>query len=63
MDTRPFAGSFVTVTVGAVGGVAHVVTRSAGGLRKVQSGFVRHYAAVTVCAVAVFVVYLIARAG
>jgi len=48
---------------GAVGGVAHVVTRSAGGLRKVQSGFVRHYAAVTVCAVAVFVVYLIARAG
>ena len=48
---------------GAVGGVAQLVTRSAGGLRKVQSGFVRHYAAVTVCAVAVFVVYLIARAG
>jgi NADH-quinone oxidoreductase subunit L len=48
---------------GAVGGVATLVRRSATGLRQVQSGFVRHYAAVTVCAVAVFVVYLIARAG
>jgi hypothetical protein len=32
-------------------------------LRKVQSGFVRHYALATLLGVAVIVVYLVARVG
>jgi NADH-quinone oxidoreductase subunit L len=48
---------------GAVGGVAIAVLRSAQGLRKVQSGFVRQYALATVLGVAVVVVYLVARVG
>ncbi len=48
---------------GAVGAVAGGVRRSAEGLRKVQSGFVRHYALATVLGLAVIVVYLVARAG
>ena len=47
----------------AVGGVAVVVRRSAEGLRKVQSGFVRHYALATVLGLCVIVVYLVARVG
>ena len=46
---------------GAVTGVAVLVRRSADGLRKVQSGFVRQYALATVLGVAVIVVYLVAR--
>ena len=48
---------------GAVGGVALAVRRSGEGLRKVQSGFVRHYALATVLGLAVIVVYLVARVG
>lgn len=48
---------------GAVGGVAVVVRRSAEGLRKVQSGFVRQYALAMVAGVAVLLVYLVARVG
>jgi len=48
---------------GAVGGVATLVRRSGEGLRKVQSGFVRHYALATVLGLAVIVVYLVARVG
>ena len=48
---------------GAVNGVAVSVRRSAEGLRKVQSGFVRQYALATVLGLAVFVVYLVARVG
>jgi NADH-quinone oxidoreductase subunit L len=48
---------------GAVTGLAVSVRRSAQGLRKVQSGFVRHYALATVLGVAVIIVYLVARVG
>jgi NADH-quinone oxidoreductase subunit L len=48
---------------GAVSGVAVSVRRSADGLRKFQSGFVRQYALATVLGLAVIVVYLVARAG
>jgi len=37
------------------------VRRSGEGLRKVQSGFVRHYALATVLGVAVIIVFLVAR--
>jgi NADH-quinone oxidoreductase subunit L len=46
---------------GAVNVVAVGVRRSAEGLRKVQSGFVRQYALATVLGLAVIVVYLVAR--
>jgi len=46
---------------GAVGAVAVSVRRSGEGLRKVQSGFVRHYALATVLGLSVIVVYLVAR--
>ncbi len=48
---------------GAVTAVALGVRRSGEGLRKVQSGFVRHYALGTVLGVAVIVIYLLARVG
>ena len=48
---------------GAVGAVAVGVRRSAEGVRKVQSGFVRHYALATVLGMAVIVIFLLARAG
>ena len=48
---------------GAVTGVAVGLRRSGEGLRKVQSGFVRHYALATVLGVAVIVIYLVARVG
>ena len=48
---------------GAVTGVAVGVRRSAEGLRKVQSGFVRHYALAMVLGLSVIVVYLLARVG
>ncbi len=46
---------------GAVTGVAVSVRRSGEGLRKVQSGFVRHYALATVLGLAVVLVFLVAR--
>ena len=48
---------------GAVTGLAVSVRRSGEGLRKVQSGFVRHYALATVLGVAVIIVFLVARVG
>ncbi len=48
---------------GGVMGLATGVRRSAEGVRKVQSGFVRHYALATLLGVAVIVVYLVARVG
>ncbi|HUX05297.1 MAG TPA: NADH-quinone oxidoreductase subunit L [Acidimicrobiales bacterium] len=48
---------------GAVSGVAVAVRRSAEGVRKVQSGFVRHYALAMVLGLSVIVVYLVARVG
>ncbi len=48
---------------GAVSGVAVGVRRSAEGVRKVQSGFVRHYALAMVLGLSVVVVYLVARVG
>ncbi len=46
---------------GAVTGLAVSVRRSGEGLRKVQSGFVRHYALATVLGLAVVIVFLVAR--
>ncbi len=46
---------------GAVTGVAVATRRSAEGLRKIQSGFVRQYALAMVLGVAVIIVYLVAR--
>jgi NADH-quinone oxidoreductase subunit L len=48
---------------GGVMGLAVGVRHSAEGVRKIQSGFVRHYALATVLGVAVIVVYLVARVG
>jgi NADH-quinone oxidoreductase subunit L len=48
---------------GAVTALAVGVRRSGEGLRKVQSGFVRHYALATVLGLAVIIVYLVARVG
>ncbi len=48
---------------GAVTGVAVAIRRSAEGLRKVQSGFVRQYALAMVLGFAVIIVYLVARVG
>ena len=48
---------------GAITGLAVSVRRSAEGLRKVQSGFVRHYALATVLGLAVVIVFLVARVG
>jgi len=48
---------------GAVGALAVAVRRSAEGVRKVQSGFVRHYALAMVLGLSVIVVYLVARVG
>ncbi|EQD51448.1 proton-translocating NADH-quinone oxidoreductase, chain L, partial [mine drainage metagenome] len=48
---------------GAVAGVAVAVRRSAEGVRKVQSGFVRHYALAMVLGIGVVFVYLVARVG
>src|ERR1700685_2545321 len=46
---------------GAVTGLAVGVRNSGEGLRKVQSGFVRHYALATVLGVAVIIVLLVER--
>jgi NADH-quinone oxidoreductase subunit L len=46
---------------GAVTGVAVAIRRSAEGLRKVQSGFVRQYALAMVLGMAVVIVYLVSR--
>ena len=60
-----FSGTVIEDEVidGGVMGVAVGVRRSAEGIRKIQSGFVRHYALATVLGVAVIVVYLVARVG
>ena len=60
-----FTGTVVEDRVidGGVMGLATGVRRSAEGVRKIQSGFVRHYALATVLGVAVIVVYLVARVG
>ncbi|MGH9019917.1 MAG: NADH-quinone oxidoreductase subunit L [Acidimicrobiales bacterium] len=60
-----FAGDVVEPRVidGAVLGVASGVRRSAEGVRKVQSGFVRQYALAMALGLMVIVVYLVARAG
>ena len=46
---------------GGVTSIAVGVRRSGEGLRKVQSGFVRHYALATVLGLAVIIVFLVAR--
>ncbi len=46
---------------GAVSGVAVLVRRSGEGARKVQSGFVRHYALALVLGLALIVVFLVSR--
>jgi NADH-quinone oxidoreductase subunit L len=58
-----FTGDVIEPKVidGAVGAVAISVRRSAEGLRKVQSGFLRHYALATVFGLAVIVVFLLMR--
>ena len=43
--------------------MAGAARRSALGLRKAQSGFVRHYALATALGLCVVVVYLVARVG
>jgi len=48
---------------GAVTGLVVGVRRSAEGLRKVQSGFLRHYALAIVLGLAVVIVFLVARVG
>ena len=60
-----FTGTVVEDRIidGGVTGVAVSVRRSAEGVRKIQSGFVRHYALATILGVAVIVVYLVARVG
>jgi NADH-quinone oxidoreductase subunit L len=61
--TAQFADDVVEPEVidGAVTGVTVAVRRSAEGLRKVQSGFLRQYALAMVAGVAVIIVYLVAR--
>ncbi len=49
------------VVDGAVTGVAVLVRRSADGVRKVQSGFLRHYALAIVTGLAVMIVFLLSR--
>lgn len=46
---------------GAVSGVAVLVRRSAEGVRKIQSGFLRHYALGIVAGMAVLIVFLLTR--
>ena len=46
---------------GAVSGVAVLVSRSAEGVRKLQSGFLRHYALAIVAGLAVLVSFLLMR--
>ena len=64
-DAAQFSDDVIEPKVidGAVTGLAVSVRRSAEGLRKVQSGFVRHYALATVLGVAVIIVFLVARVG
>jgi NADH-quinone oxidoreductase subunit L len=48
---------------GAVMGVARTVARTSVGVRKMQTGFVRHYALAMFLGVALIMVYLVARVG
>jgi NADH-quinone oxidoreductase subunit L len=48
---------------GGVMGLAEGIRRSSEGVRKIQSGFVRHYALAMALGMAVIVVYLVARVG
>ncbi|HUY42823.1 MAG TPA: NADH-quinone oxidoreductase subunit L [Acidimicrobiales bacterium] len=63
--TAAFSNDVVEARVldGAVAGVAGSVRRSAVGLRKVQSGFLRQYALAMVLGAALIVVYLVSRVG
>jgi NADH-quinone oxidoreductase subunit L len=60
-----FSGTVVEEDVidGAVRGVVDTVQRSSVGVRKIQTGFVRHYALAMFLGLAVIVVYLVARVG
>jgi succinate dehydrogenase hydrophobic anchor subunit len=44
-------------------GLAAGIVHSSQGVRKIQSGFVRHYALAMALGLAVIVVYLVARVG
>jgi NADH-quinone oxidoreductase subunit L len=48
---------------GGVMGLAAGIVHSSQGVRKIQSGFVRHYALAMALGLAVIVVYLVARVG
>jgi NADH-quinone oxidoreductase subunit L len=65
MAAGALAGDVVEPAIidGAVRGLAGGVRRSAEGVRKVQSGFVRQYALAMALGMAVLVVYVVARAG
>ena len=60
-----FSGTVVEERVidGAVDGIAATIERSSVGVRKIQTGFVRHYALAMFLGLAVIVVYLVARVG
>ncbi len=60
-----FAGDVIEPKIidGAVSAVALSVQNSAQGVRKTQSGFVRHYALAMMLGLSVLVVYLVGRAG
>jgi len=60
-----FAGDVIEPKIidGAVSAVALSVRNSAEGVRKTQSGFVRHYALAMMLGLSVLVVYLVGRAG
>ena len=60
-----FAGDVIEPKIidGAVSAVALSVRNSAQGVRKTQSGFVRHYALAMMLGLSVLVVYLVGRAG
>jgi len=60
-----FAGDVLEEEVidGAVMGLAATVQRSSKGLRKIQTGYVRHYALAMFLGLALIVVYLVAKVG
>jgi len=60
-----FSGTVLEERVidGAVEGIAATIERSSVGVRKIQTGFVRHYALAMFLGLAVIVVYLVARVG
>ena len=60
-----FAGDVLEEEVidGAVMGLVATVQRSSKGLRKIQTGYVRHYALAMFLGLALIVVYLVAKVG